>query len=85
MKEILQRKVIKSSRTLKLRSRAIFILPPSLITSLNVCISYRVGSIGGYKQEQEVLADPQAPSFKETVTPRVSKPHDYANHMFMRL
>jgi hypothetical protein len=22
---------------------------------------------------------------EETVTPRVSKPHDYANHMFMRL
>jgi hypothetical protein len=22
---------------------------------------------------------------EESVTPRVSKPHDYANHMFMRL
>jgi hypothetical protein len=25
------------------------------------------------------------PSGRQRVTPRVSKPHDYANHMFMRL
>jgi hypothetical protein len=37
---------------------------PSLITFLSVCILYCVESVGGY--EQEVLADPQPPSFKET-------------------
>jgi hypothetical protein len=73
MKEILQTKLIKSSITLKLRSRVVIILPlhpppPSLISFLNVCISYRVGTVGGYEQEpeQEVLTDPQAPSFEET-------------------
>jgi hypothetical protein len=43
----------------------------------------------------EVLLDPEDPELPEPapmkidapdpVTPRVSKPHDYANHMFMRL
>jgi hypothetical protein len=33
---------------------------PSLIALLNVCVSYRVGPVGGYEQEtkQEVLVDP---------------------------
>ena len=68
MKEILQTKVIKSSITLKLRSRVVLSCLPPLITFLFVCISYRVGPIGDYEQEpeQEVLADPQAPSFEET-------------------
>jgi hypothetical protein len=39
---------------------------PLLITFLNVCISYCVGPVVCYKQEPEVLVDPQASSFEET-------------------
>jgi hypothetical protein len=37
---------------------------PLLSIFLNVCLSYNVGPIGGFEQEE--LADPQAPSFNET-------------------
>jgi hypothetical protein len=61
-------KVIKSSITLKHISHIVIVLPPFINHFFNVCISYRVGPVRGYEQEpeQEVLVDPQAPSFKET-------------------
>jgi hypothetical protein len=49
-------------------SCVVIALPPFANHFLNMCISYRVGPVGGFEQEleQEELMDLQAPSFEET-------------------
>jgi hypothetical protein len=45
-------------------SHAVIALPHIVNHFLNLCISYCIGPVGGFEQEE--LVDLQAPSFEET-------------------
>jgi hypothetical protein len=44
-----------------------------------------VKRIEAVKKKMDAPPPPPLPPLSGTVTPHVSKPHDYVNHMFMRL